>query len=392
MPTKILTVDDSMTIRLIIRQSLKQYDCQVLEASNGVEGLSAASREKPDLIVLDLTMPVMDGYEMLTRLKLDPDLKNIPIIMLTSEASRENVLRIAKVGVRDYLVKPFRKDEIIERINRIVPLKLKESSLSRPKKFDDPVQILAVDDMPAIFEQITQGLKGTNWTVVTAANADQAYEMAEKHQPHVLLVSLLLPDQAAFTLFQMLRAHDKTKMIPVFGMCVKTAVAEQATAQQLGFSSIVTKPIDVEDLKGRICRALRLDTSARYFKTKDQVLVISAPAIFTAGAGNEILLHLRPKVTQAVESGISNVVLDLSAVQRPELSLMKMAIEVFQLAGELALRLETVGSPVVREECGKYGESKNWQISSSLEEALGKIEATVQKPEIPVGTIAGIRG
>ena len=66
MPTKILSIDDSRTIRLIIGRTLKPYDCELHEAANGEEGLAVAAREKPDLIVLDITMPVMDGVEMLT--------------------------------------------------------------------------------------------------------------------------------------------------------------------------------------------------------------------------------------------------------------------------------------------------------------------------------------
>ena len=106
MGPKILTIDDSKTIRLIIGKAFKSFDCEVLEAANGVEGLAVAAKEKPDIIILDLTMPIMDGYETLTKLKSDPDLKSIPVVMLTAESGRENVLRIAKQGVRDYLVKP----------------------------------------------------------------------------------------------------------------------------------------------------------------------------------------------------------------------------------------------------------------------------------------------
>src|SRR6476469_7493602 len=106
MKPKILTVDDSKTIRLIVAKAFKPFDCEVFEAGNGVEGLAVAAREYPDLIILDLTMPIMDGVEMLSRLKSDPSLKPIPVVMLTAEAGRDNVLRIAKMGVRDYLVKP----------------------------------------------------------------------------------------------------------------------------------------------------------------------------------------------------------------------------------------------------------------------------------------------
>ncbi|MBC8096980.1 MAG: response regulator [Akkermansiaceae bacterium] len=125
MPIKILSVDDSRTIRIIVGRAFQQYDCQMVEAGNGEEGLAVAAREKPDLILLDVTMPVMDGVTMLTKLKEDPELKAIPVIMLTAESGRENVLHIAKLGVRDYLVKPFKENQLIEKVERIVPLQKK---------------------------------------------------------------------------------------------------------------------------------------------------------------------------------------------------------------------------------------------------------------------------
>ena len=103
MALKILAVDDSKTIRMIVKKAFKAYDCKVLEAADGKEGLETASREKPDLIVLDITMPVMSGPEMLTELKKDPALKEIPVIMLTAESGKENVVQILKMGVKDYM-------------------------------------------------------------------------------------------------------------------------------------------------------------------------------------------------------------------------------------------------------------------------------------------------
>jgi two-component system cell cycle response regulator len=125
MATKILSVDDSRTIRMIVGRTFKPYDCQICEAGNGEEGLAAAAREKPDLIILDVTMPVMDGVTMLGKLKEDPALKTIPVIMLTAESGRDNVLQIAKLGVRDYLVKPFKEEQLIEKAGRIVTLQKK---------------------------------------------------------------------------------------------------------------------------------------------------------------------------------------------------------------------------------------------------------------------------
>jgi len=128
MPIKILSVDDSRTIRLIVGRTLRPYDCVLCEAANGEEGLATAAREKPDIILLDVTMPVMDGVTMLTKLKEDPELKAIPVIMLTAESGRDNVIHIARLGVRDYLVKPFKEDQLIDKVGRIVPLKKKEAA------------------------------------------------------------------------------------------------------------------------------------------------------------------------------------------------------------------------------------------------------------------------
>jgi len=122
MPTKILSVDDSKTIRMIVGRAFRPYDCTLLEAANGEEGLAVAAREKPDLVILDITMPIMDGVTMLTKLKENPELKGIPVIMLTAESARDNMVQIAKLGIRDYLVKPFKEDQLIEKVARIVSL------------------------------------------------------------------------------------------------------------------------------------------------------------------------------------------------------------------------------------------------------------------------------
>lgn len=125
MNPKILSVDDSKAVRIIIKRAFKKHAVDVIEASNGVEGLAAAAKEKPELILLDVTMPVMDGVEMLTKLKADPGLKSIPVIMLTAEAGRENVMKIAKIGIRDYIIKPFKEEVLVDKAGRIIEIKPK---------------------------------------------------------------------------------------------------------------------------------------------------------------------------------------------------------------------------------------------------------------------------
>lgn len=123
MAYKILTVDDSKTIRMIVKKAFKPYNCEMFEGENGVEGLAIAAKEMPDLIILDITMPVMTGIEMLGKLKAENDLKDIPVIMLTAESGKENVMQIVKMGVKDYIVKPFKGEQLIERAKNIIKLR-----------------------------------------------------------------------------------------------------------------------------------------------------------------------------------------------------------------------------------------------------------------------------
>lgn len=127
MTPKILTVDDSKTIRMIVKKAFKPFDCELSEGENGVEGLALAAKIQPDLIVLDITMPVMSGIEMLEKLKGEPNLKDIPVIMLTAESGKDNVMKIVKMGVKDYMVKPFKGDELIERAEKILKLEPKKA-------------------------------------------------------------------------------------------------------------------------------------------------------------------------------------------------------------------------------------------------------------------------
>jgi two-component system cell cycle response regulator len=371
MGKKILTVDDSKTIRLIVARAFKSFDCDILEAANGVEGLAVAAREKPDIVILDYTMPVMDGFEMLTKLKADPELKSIPVIMLTAEAGRENVLKIAKTGVRDYLIKPFKEDIIIERVGRIVDLKPKGDVQSRTKRFDDPITMLVVDDKPAIIDQVRSGLSDTPWQVEGMAQAGQAMDLCRQKSPDTILVSLSLPDNSAFNLFQMLRAGPRTKTTPIFGMSVKTAADEQARAQQVGFTGIVTKPIDFADLKTKVTRALNLDTSYKYFEQKDGALVLRLPASFSTNVAAEVTLHLRSKITEAVDGGLDKMVIDLSRLTSADINLIKLGLTAIQTCQELAIRHCLIGSTAVSTECRNYEETKDWRFVSSFEEALG---------------------
>lgn len=114
----LLIVDDSKTVRIIVKKAFKGLDCEVLEAGNGVEGLALACSRLPVLIFLDVTMPVMGGLDTLAKLQADPELRDIPVVMLVTEEARGLVTR----GARDRLVKPFKREALLEKTARIIDL------------------------------------------------------------------------------------------------------------------------------------------------------------------------------------------------------------------------------------------------------------------------------
>ena len=117
---KLLTIDDSKTIRLILARAFKEYDCALVEAANGEEGLKAAAEHKPDLIILDITMPTMDGIQMLTQLRATGD--QTPVIMLTAEGGASSVEKAQHLGVSDYIAKPFQNDALVAKVQKVLPL------------------------------------------------------------------------------------------------------------------------------------------------------------------------------------------------------------------------------------------------------------------------------
>jgi DNA-binding response OmpR family regulator len=118
---KILIVEDDRFLRELIARKLRNEGYEVLEAVDGEEGLKRIKEEKPDLVLLDLILPGIDGFEVLAKAKEDPDTAQIPVIILSNLGQREEVEKGLKLGAIDYLIKAhFTPGEIIEKIKNIL--------------------------------------------------------------------------------------------------------------------------------------------------------------------------------------------------------------------------------------------------------------------------------
>ena len=378
---KILTVDDSKTVRIIVKKAFKAYDCDILEAGNGVEGLAVAAKEMPDLILLDVTMPVMDGVEMLTKLKADATLKGIPVMMLTAEGGRDHVLKIAKIGVRDYLVKPFKEDVLIEKAGRVIDLKPLSDAPTKAKSIFDPAEILVVEDKPAIVQQIQEGLKHTPWKVHGVATQGEAIDFCVRTPPDIAIVSLSLPDETAFALFRLMRTNIKTKYTPIFALVVKTETSQQQQAQTVGFSAIITKPIDMGELETKMAKAMNLDTSQRYYAIDGDTLIMRLPENCAPAVLAEAAIYLKPKFAEAVDAGFNKVVIDIHLLRSLHMGVIKLLFQAMQTCRELGMQFVLIGNPQIVLECKGFEDTRGWTFYDTLEEAkanFGKAQPAAQ--------------
>ncbi len=173
---KVLVVDDEFTIRYLVEHQLNRNGFESIMAKDGPSGLIAAHTHQPDLIVLDIMMPDMDGFDVCRELKEDPVLAQIPVIFLTALSSKSDKQRAFEMGASDYLTKPFQADEFVAHVTAV----LRQNEQSAPSRSQKKGRIAA------LFSP-----KGGVGTSTLAVQLSEALVLREGHQ--VALIDLDLP-------------------------------------------------------------------------------------------------------------------------------------------------------------------------------------------------------
>lgn len=157
---KLLVVDDSSTIRNLVKVSFEQENFEIFEAGDGMEALSKVAEVKPDLLLLDVTMPKLDGMETLQILRESNSTKGLPVILITALGDTDTVLQAKNLGISDYIVKPFNRTTLLEKVKKAAEGVLKEKAVQERGKMDGALQELrrqlAETPSPSAQQEVTK--------------------------------------------------------------------------------------------------------------------------------------------------------------------------------------------------------------------------------------------
>jgi len=195
----VLVIDDDATARELIADHLKAEGFSVVTAAGGVEGLKLAKELQPTAITLDVMMPDLDGWSVLAALRQDPELAEIPVIMITIVDEHRRGIALGAAG---YLTKPIDR----ERLHRLV---------SRFRARVPPTRVLLVEDDAVQRERMRGWLEGPQWTVREAANGREALDRLKEGKPDVILLDLMMPEMDGFAVVAALQKEAGWRDIPV---------------------------------------------------------------------------------------------------------------------------------------------------------------------------------
>jgi len=237
----VLVIDDELDSRTLLTHMLEEFGCQAIAANSGEQGLHMAREFRPNLITVDLMMPQLDGWQVIRALKSDPELRDIPVVVVSIVAG-EN--RGGIIGALDVLQKPVNREELL-------------AVLRRTLSFEN-ARILIVDDDHDARRVLAAHLEDEPCECRGAANGREALEIMDQFMPDLILLDLMMPEMDGMTFLNRIRSVPRYKWVPVVVITAKDLTLDEA-GQLRHMAQDVVKKGDVfeADLKSILRRLLQ---------------------------------------------------------------------------------------------------------------------------------------
>ncbi|HEY2587307.1 MAG TPA: response regulator [Tepidisphaeraceae bacterium] len=210
----VLVIDDDPAVRDIVTRSFGEEGVYAVAAADGEEGLRLASQLRPDLILLDVLMPKMDGWAVLNRLKSDSETAEIPVVMLTITSNKEMGYLL---GAAEYLPKPVDRERLATVLRRYRP-----AAGAR--------DVLVIEDDPATRDVLRRSLERQGWAVTEVANGQVGLDAVRQRPPVLILLDLMMPEMDGFEFLAQLRQNVAWDSIPVVVLTSKDLSPEERAA------------------------------------------------------------------------------------------------------------------------------------------------------------------
>ena len=269
--SRILIVDDASE-NLHAMMSILSDTYAVTAATSGEKALELAARKpQPDLMLLDIKMPGMDGYEVLRRLKLNPLTADIPVIIVTSVLESEDEARGLRMGAADYIAKPVNPDWLKLRVLTQLELRrYRRKPISPDASADGAAQehfrILVVDDVPENIHPLISALSD-EYRIMVANNGPKAIEMVlGPTPPDLVLLDILMPDMDGYEVCRRIKATETGNRIPVIFLSQLDESVEKVHGFSIGGADFISKPFDIDEVRARIRTHLELGLLNRFFE------------------------------------------------------------------------------------------------------------------------------
>ena len=225
----ILVVDDEANIRTLLKQELSDVGYRVIEAANGSQALAEARRHHPDLIILDVMMPDVSGFDVTSVLKADQRTADIPILILSIIEDRQHGLRL---GADEYLTKPLDTEKLLSTIANLLQESRFPPSSDKTKPSVPKKKVLVVDDDVSVVETITYTLRERGFEVVEAYDPRGAIQCAEVEKPDLVILDAMLSKVNNYELLKALRYQDREQRVSIIVLSSELSPYRDQTQQQ----------------------------------------------------------------------------------------------------------------------------------------------------------------
>ncbi|MGE4313813.1 MAG: PleD family two-component system response regulator [Pseudobdellovibrionaceae bacterium] len=274
MSARILVVDDILPNVKLLEAKLTAEYYEVVTAMNGEQALSKAAETRPDLILLDVMMPGMDGFEVCRRLKADNDLAHIPVVMVTALTDTQDRVKGLESGADDFLSKPVNDTALMARVRSLLRLKMaidewrtRETTATQLGVVNDNASImeenaahaniLVVEDMEFEIQKIRTTLEAAEHTMTIVPRGLEAMQASRDQSFDLIVISLNLQEEDGLRLCSHLRSNEKTRSVPILMIGSEDDMPRIANGLEIGAHDYIMRPIDKNELMARVRTQVR---------------------------------------------------------------------------------------------------------------------------------------